>query len=74
MDGVRVRWPRTVTEPLSAAGFLGVGVAGSEVLGVGSLDERRERLLAGVQAAGTCDELLSEVLLQNLLWRRLRRR
>ena len=74
MDGVRVRWPRTVTEPLSAAGFLGVGVAGSEVLGVGSLDERREHLLAGVQAARMCDELLSEVLLQNLLWRRLRRR
>jgi hypothetical protein len=63
-----------VPEPLPAAGVLGVGVAGGQTLGVGPLDERRQRLPAGAQAAGARDELLPEVLLQHLLRRRLRRR
>ena len=61
-----------VPEPFPTGGVLGIVVTGGEVLGVGPLDEQRERLPARAQAAGARDELLPEVLLQHLLrlWRR----
>ena len=61
MDGVRVRCRASSSQPLPAAGFLGIGVADGEALSNRPLDEQR-------------DELLLEVLLQHLLRRRLQRR